>query len=318
MLKLSVKFIIIIILIVTVYLYIVYNDICNSGTINNYDSYTAAVIDKVKMLKNSKPGKILLVGGSNIAFGVNSEKIHLSTNKPVINLGLQIGTGLNFMFKLCNNYICKGDIVICSPEYEYFVGNRFYGQAVLIDTLYFIPEYYKLMLDIPQLNSIIEKNIIRNNNIRNRGLKSIFTLNTTIPPADDVNFRKAFNKYGDLTSYINKPNKEFKVSYKLAEPENFLIIKLAEVKRSVENKGAVFILAYPSITKSQYKRNKSKIDSLHKSLVSAGLIRFTSPEDFVFDDECFFDSSYHLNSICRDKRTQRLIDLINNNLSVQK
>jgi len=318
MIKLLAKYILTVFIIALAYLYIVYNDFHNSGIVNNYDSYTAAIIDKVNMLENSKPGKVLLLGGSNIAFGVNSENIYLSTNKPVINLGLQIDAGLNLLFKLSDNYIYNGDIVICSPEYEYFVGDRFYGRSALIDTLYFVPGYYKLALEIPQLKSILEKNIIRNNKIRQRGLKSIFTINTSIAPATDIHFRKAFNEYGDLVSYLNKPNREFKTTYKLAEPDDFFINKLKELKKRIENKGAKLILAYPSITKSQYERNKSKIDSLHKSLLSADLIRFTSPEEFVFDDNCFFDSIYHLNSVCRDKRTQRLIDLINNHISAQK
>jgi len=308
MLKLILKYLLIIVIVALWYLFIVYEDM-RHDVLGNNSNYLAAIIDKTDALKKAPPGKILLLGGSNLAFGVDSDQIQLSTKKNIVNMGLHGGTGLNFFFKLSEKYIYKGDIVLCSPEYIYFTSDKFYGDSSLIDTVYYVPEYGSLLLDVPQVYSIIEKNIYRNNNIRKRGLKHLFDAPLFVK---DIYYREGFNKYGDVVSYLNKPSKKLKKMNSLSGYDRSFINKLIEFKRLVESKGAIFIFAYPCFPESQYNADSKIITSIHNSLVAANVARFISPKDFVFDENCFFDTSYHLNATCREKRTQLLIDLINN------
>lgn len=60
------------------------------------DNYDAALVDKVDRLKSITEPKIILVGDSNVAFGINSKKIEEELGMPVVNLGLHGALGNAF------------------------------------------------------------------------------------------------------------------------------------------------------------------------------------------------------------------------------
>lgn len=60
------------------------------------DNYDAVLIDKVDRLKSINEPKIILVGDSNVAFGMNSKKIEEELGMPVVNLGLHGALGNAF------------------------------------------------------------------------------------------------------------------------------------------------------------------------------------------------------------------------------
>ena len=70
-------------------------DIFYSG--NQYlNNYQASVIDKIQRLESIKEPKIILVGNSNVAFGINSKMIEDALGMPVVNLGLHGAMGNTF------------------------------------------------------------------------------------------------------------------------------------------------------------------------------------------------------------------------------
>ncbi len=77
---------------------------------------------KCYLLDNTPSPRIVFVGGSNLAFGLDSKRIEDSFNLPVLNYGLHAGIGLKFMVDDVEQYVRKGDIVIFVPEYEHFYG----------------------------------------------------------------------------------------------------------------------------------------------------------------------------------------------------
>ncbi|BAU11436.1 hypothetical protein LEP3755_19300 [Leptolyngbya sp. NIES-3755] len=64
------------------------------------------------------PRRILLVGGSSTHFGLQAERLQKKLNIPVVNLGLHAGLGLDGIFKLVQNEIRAGDIVVLFPEHD--------------------------------------------------------------------------------------------------------------------------------------------------------------------------------------------------------
>lgn len=309
MLKLTVKYIFAVIIATLLYIFIVYKDM-SYNVLNNYSNYHAAIIDKINLLEKSSPGKILLLGGSNIAFGVNSDKLHLASNLQVVNLGLHIGMGLNITFKIIDKYIQNGDIVICSPEYDYFIKGRFYGDSHLIDAIYYIPEYVGELFDVCQIYAIVDKNIYRSSNVRQRLFDRYFCNKNSSPFIKDIYYREGFNKYGDVVSHLDKANRKFDIPKITGSHDKYFINKLVEFKKHVESKGAKFVFAYPCIPKTQYNADNINIKAIHKILVNNKISKYVSPDDFVFEDNCFFDTNYHLNAVCREKRTEVLDKLI--------
>lgn len=59
-------------------------------------SYSASLADKVDRLESLNEPKIVLIGNSNLAFGIDSEKIEQEMKMPVVNMGLHGAIGNAF------------------------------------------------------------------------------------------------------------------------------------------------------------------------------------------------------------------------------
>ena len=76
------------------------------------DNHDAALIDKVDRLKNIKEPKIILIGDSNLAFGIQSQRIEDELGMPVVNLGLHCVLGNAFHEQMAKLNIGGGSIVV--------------------------------------------------------------------------------------------------------------------------------------------------------------------------------------------------------------
>ena len=116
------------------------------GTAGSGDGhYVAAIIDKQKSLRSCPSPKIILVGGSSLAFGLDSEMIESRVRRPVLNMGLHAGFGLKFMIEEVKPYVDSGDVVLLVPEYEHFWNSTMYGGSDLWTVLWAWPEGFKYM-----------------------------------------------------------------------------------------------------------------------------------------------------------------------------
>ena len=75
-------------------------------------NYQASLIDKVNRLESINDPKIILVGNSNLSFGIDSKMLEEAIGMPVVNLGLHGGLGNAFHEEIAKLNINKGDLVI--------------------------------------------------------------------------------------------------------------------------------------------------------------------------------------------------------------
>lgn len=87
---------------------------------NQYsEDYCAALIDKVERLKSIEEPKIVLLGNSNIAFGIDSAMIEEELGMPVVNMGLHGNLGNMFHEEMARINVTEGDIyVLCHTSYD--------------------------------------------------------------------------------------------------------------------------------------------------------------------------------------------------------
>src|SRR4051812_20824293 len=83
--------------------------------------YMAASIDKHRLLEQQPSPRILLIGGSNVAFGYDSPEIkrRLAPYNPV-NMGVHVGLGVDIMLGEVEPLLQPGDVVVVSFEYALF------------------------------------------------------------------------------------------------------------------------------------------------------------------------------------------------------
>lgn len=81
-------------------------------------TFVSALDDKYDRLRSVEGEKIVVIGGSSVAFGVRSDIIEDYTDRPVVNFGLYAALGTKLMLDLSRSSIGEGDVVIVTPEID--------------------------------------------------------------------------------------------------------------------------------------------------------------------------------------------------------
>jgi hypothetical protein len=267
------------------------------------NDYMASIIDKHARLKQSVDNRILLVGGSNLTFGVNSEELEKHLHKKVINLGLHGGLGLEFILNEAISEVKKGDIVILSIEYSLFNVKNQPDFDLIKHTQVLFPEsksYYKFNLNV--LREIYFDNF-----------KKYFEKEKIRMDSGTIYNRKSFNVWGDIITPDHRKNQGRLYGEKF---DKIVISGINKKFRKINSKcklaGAKLYLVFPNYPKSEFDINRNVINDIasqiREELYFIPIIN--NPETFVLDDSLFYDTVYHLNGRGREKRTKMLIDII--------
>lgn len=275
----------------------------------NPQSFSREQLVKDEMLsaQNRKPS-IVMLGGSSVVHGFNSEILSTATGYPVINDGLQAGIGMKLILDNCSRNLIPGDILVVAPEYSHFAGDAAYGGLYLADLVYLDIRTYLPMLNRQQVKTLVSNTPAHQmeklvyNSYRLAGLKD----------SDEMYNLKAFNQFGDKISHYGQPNKP------LGPPINqggvfndnfwdYFIEKLAKL----QNNG-ISIIVFPAPTSaSLYDYNEEWIEMLETKMKSNGFEYAIPTEKCRYDDSLFFDTHYHLNETGVDIHTRVLSDYIN-------
>ncbi|WP_159474598.1 hypothetical protein [Dyadobacter sp. 3J3] len=299
--------IILLILLVFGFIEVVYRVITTRYAKN---AFTAALVDKHAYAKSISSPKIILIGGSNVAFGLNSEILSTKTNLPVVNMALLAPLGIRFILSDAANYINKGDIVIMSFEYDISTEGDIESQLSVVD---FIPEDRPFVTDTSTLMENWKASLLHRLQAPSK-IENIFEKPTVEDPYS-IYFRKAFSKQGDIKSHLN--NYVHEVHYDGGIMESFFNQKQIECLNTFidlfRKKGAKVYFQYPTAAESFYQNSRSAIADLDRNLkmnLHAPLL--STPEQSVYPDSLFFDTVFHLKGPARDIRTEKVANALVN------
>ena len=79
-------------------------------------AFTGEFDDMVARLKETKEPKLIVVGGSSVAFGVDAKLLGETLGMPVVNFGLYATLGTKTMLDYSKANLGEGDIVVIAPE----------------------------------------------------------------------------------------------------------------------------------------------------------------------------------------------------------
>lgn len=270
-------------------------------------SILAALKDKHALLKKTAPGKIILAGGSNVSFGVDSKILEEKLGRPVVNTGLHGGLGLEFMLNDLRPYIKMGDQVVLMPEYEYFYTDNFYGEMELVSVLFDVdPESQKVISNNQWMHLLKYLPTYSAKKIKNY-ISSLFNKNSV---KVDIYHRNSFNSHGDAYFHWNQPDQNYLPASLLkgnekVNPETIQFVK--EFKLYVESKGAALLILPPAMDQTSFNNQKIIIKKIAEELKNNELPFLRNPADYMYPDSLFFNSYYHLNKKGVDLRTQQLL-----------
>lgn len=274
------------------------------------NSYLAALIDKHTLLESTPGARVIMAGGSNIAFGLDSERLACLINKPVINDGLHGELGIRFILNDLTPFLHSGDLVILIPEYTHFYSDYLEGDSLTLSQLLDIFPQAVQSLEISQFYRILGSYIpiLRSKIVR------------WISPSieeDPIYNRSGFNHYGDVISHLGKPSNPNITSATYIREKASLnlnaIIVFNRFARQAKSKGAMVYLVYPASRNTNCLATGSRFENLDNYLRSQLDFPILShPGDSCIDDDFFFNTAYHLNAAGRQLRTSELANLLVN------
>ena len=271
-------------------------------------NYFASIYDKHKALESTSSPRLIVIGGSNVAFGFDSERLSKNIGIPVINMGIHGALGLKFILNDFFPYIHQNDIIFLIPEYFQFFNNNYAGfgrtLSELLDTY---PEGIK-SLDLVQIFNVIKEYFPR---LRSK-IWRVFSENS-----DDLFYnRYMFNKNGDAI-VSSEPARNIGNSPLIKENDRFnpkVTEFLNDFYKKVIKKGANIFFIYPASRITNCEMTIQKLNDLEKTLKeSLDFPIYSRPLEACLDEKYFLDTEYHLNKKGIALRMNLMEDLINSN-----
>jgi len=276
--------------------------LCYRPNVHLKTDYLAAIIDKHASAESITKPKILLIGGSNLAFGIDSKLLQDSIGLPVVNMGLHAGLGLPFLLAEAGTLIQPNDVVLLSLEYSFYNKDNQPNYDLIEQTELLYPNSKSFS------GFSIRKSIYQNY----IHFKKAFH-NDTIAYNPIYN-RNAFNKYGDVISHLEiTKNTVHEFDFKLEKIQEIACLtEFKDLIAMANAKHATVYLLFPDLPRKEYEKEKETIlhveQLLKRHLSELKIIGNT--ESFVLNDTLFFDTVYHLNKKGRAIRTLQLINLL--------
>lgn len=275
-------------------------------------SYTSSLIDKCDRLDSIQDPKIVLIAGSNFAFGINSKIIEDALHMPVVNMGLHASWGMDTMLNLTKKSINKGDIIILGFEYNLY-NEPDANYELVVNTLENNVSLYTRILRpynaFPIIASYFQyfcdyfKDITENNKHTYSGAYS----------------RSSFNEQGD--NVYDRPTF-------IAEniPEQYLTVNsttisedainyLNQYAKYIRSKNAQIYITFASTNETSFSPNTDLDAFVHYLKNHVNIEIISDPYDYVYPKNYFYDGNgnYHLNNDAIIIRTNLLVnDIISN------
>ncbi len=266
-------------------------------------SYDASLIDKMQRLKSIDEPKIVLIGNSNLSFGIQSELIEEAFGMPVVNMGLHGGVGNAFHEEMAKVNIHEGDIIIVSHT-EYNDDDKILDPVIVWLAVENHPQLWQLIRpkDLWQMYLAFPAYF-------SRALPLWADGSGNEPNYGDIYNRVAFNEYGD-NIYERKETVYSFQQGSIATPgtSDTCIERLNELNSYVTERGATLLIAAYPVPDGEYTPDHAAYDSFQQELQDRLDCPFISDfHDYFFGYEYFYDTAYHLTNEGAKLRTEQLI-----------
>ena len=278
-------------------------------------NFLAASIDKQRLLRTQAPPRLIFIGGSSMAFGVDSARIAAACGRRPVNMGLHAALGLKWMLNETGPGIRRGDWIILAPEYQQFT--RMAGTSEMLVNMVEIDPANARLLDRQQWAEALDTGIIQRAGKMTRSVLGrpgrFFRLNSLAKSTRTYYRRAGFNQNGDVTAHLNVPppkmtEREFRFRYR-DELVRESVAQINAFAQLAEARGARVFFSHPPLPKEVFEPHRAQFDQLEAAL-KAGLTipMLEGVEEMTFPVSDFFDTWYHLAGTGVEKRSTLLAE----------
>lgn len=272
------------------------------------DTFMGELKSKYERLKETSGKRIVLVGGSGVAFDCDSALMDdFFPSYEIVNFGMYAGLGTKAVMDLSENYIHEGDIVILSPEQseqtfsDYFNGEYMWQAA---------DGAFGMLRDLKSGNF----EAMLGNFPRFALEKLNYVMKGQKPQTDSIYQKKSFNIYGDIELDTCRENilpNGYDVNQKVRFTEDVVQPEFMDYMndwaKRLEKKGAVVWYRYCPVNKLSVEDmdDLAAYDVFLRQKLDFPVIG--NPEKSLMEAEWFFDTNFHLNQPGKEVNTVQLI-----------
>ena len=275
-------------------------------------TFLGALSPKFDRLNGIKEPKVIVVGGSNVAFGLDSSLLEQHIGMPVINFGLYAALGTKVMMDLSKANINEGDIVILAPEMDEQTLSLYFNAEAALQG---IESDWNMLRYIPKENySDLAGGIYAYTTSK------IKYLHSGPPDPEGVYNRDSFNEYGDII--YARPHNTMLLGYDPTKAielvpalfDQAFMDYVNEYTAYCKHQGATVYFSFPPMNASAMAPSNdadSLLDFccfLYESLACKVI---SNVNDYIIEENYFYDSNFHLNDSGAILRTSLLAHDIN-------
>lgn len=276
------------------------------------NAYLAAIADKMHTLDSVASPRLILMSGSSMAFGVDSDLLSKELDIPVVNASLHFKLGSRFMTDQLKATLRKNDIVLITLEYTVTSIGSYEEKLMAADFYPPAKNWIHSTSFSEEVGDYITHRLTDFKLLLGEAWSGTRTKPVNIEDTTSVFFRKCFAKNGDLVGHLNNPQPKFEV------PEISVDVEFSKPIQDLNNfeafakqKGATVLFTFPSYAESGYEKNMRVLKIIEKQFrnnLKCPILG--NPENAVMDDSFFYDSVFHPNGRGRKIFTSRLIQLL--------
>lgn len=277
-------------------------------------TYYAALEKQYDRLVRMEENKVILVGGSNIAFGADSCLFQRLYGKPLVSLGLYGLFGTRLMMEISKANLRRGDIVIICPELsEGAFANNMNGEAI-----------WKAVENRPDLLFAMNPEAVGS------AVQSLipfaidkyeYLSSGTQPQNEGVYQYDSVSTYGEIlpglrpanimrTGCLSEP-----ILCRMNEMDDSFLDEINRFTAFCTLRGVRVLFSFPPVNAKAINRQGITSDHLYalyddlSSRLNCDII--SDPNRYIYDEGYFYDTNFHLNDSGVVLRTVQLVRDLN-------
>ena len=252
---------------------------------------------KVRRLEDTEGPRIILVGGSGVAFGVDSALMERELpGYTVVNFGMYAALGTTVMLDLSEDLVQPGDIVILIPEQQEQTLSEYFDASVMWQGL---DGDFRLLRKMPRekLGRLLGQFPAF------AGQKFSYILRGETPEPQGVYARASFNDHGDVESPLCAQNvmpggydQNTPIRFDEALLREAFTQRVSAYAEKIHAKDAELWYAFCPMNRRAVS-GAATVEDFYETLTSRLTVPVIGdPADSVLQAEWFYDTNFHLNN----------------------
>ncbi|EMI15532.1 putative secreted protein [Rhodopirellula maiorica SM1] len=279
--------------------------------------FMAAFEDKIRLLHEHDEPTLIVLGGSNVAFGIDSPTLQQHCDMQVINGGLHAALGLQFYLDVACDYAREGDVIVLVPEWMLLTGGTRPDPELRQSMVQESPSSWRYFCNLSgdELKKFVDDQAFS-------VLAGLVQAGSEMPTESrdlhkfeqaqlpDAYSRLKFNLQGDFVGHhqlgttkdVAKMNGD--VSCKPAKIMKS-VVQINACAEALRARGVEVYLAYCPVPTPHYEKHQAAYDSIHELLVKQlDVAVLHHPAQVKYPADYFYDSVCHLNLTGKMTRTE--------------